>query len=157
RRYCGACRCNFLAFLFSYLVILFGKPHQHNNEKSIGRDTASIFRLAKPGTAQHGSCCHRNRWDGSRGGTHPTRKRIPSSAVPTTAEQHRRIARPPTPKATSARNKKGNVPCIRGEGDGEGIEKRCNRNASEIDKQQANYDGSTALDANKRPIRGDEL
>ena len=49
------------------------------------------------------------------------------------------------------------VPCIPGEGDREGIEKRCNRNASEIDKQQANYHGSNDRDANKWPIRGDEL
>src|SRR5699024_12285608 len=77
--------------------------------------------------------------------------------APRQFRQYRLIEMSHIPKATNQPNKKVEVPYIPGEGDREGTEKRCNRNASEIDKQQANYHGSNDRDANKWPIRGDEL
>src|SRR5699024_11274120 len=116
--------------LMHYLLFFFSSRRRHTRSK---RDWSSDVCSS--------DLCysHSNRWDGNRGGNHTHWKRITSSDVPTTEEQHRLIERSPIPNATIAPNKKAEGPCISGEGDREGIEKRCNMNASEIDKQQANY------------------
>src|SRR5699024_8012642 len=113
----------------------FGNTKKAHEQRG---DTGVFFRLVKPGAAQE--CCHTNRerGNGNRSGGH-THGKGSASGNESAAEKEWRVIKGPAHiscdhRANDSAKNEGRGTLHAGQGDREGIEKRCNRSTDKIDK-----------------------